>query len=269
MNKLKVLYNLTDITNEVENYLVDTYPLTLLAGDEINVGYYKPINSLFLELNTANTNTSNTKVYYYNGTSYVTTVISDETRGLIRSGFISWDRNLTNDSESIIGTETMYWYKIKVDADTSAMVLAGLNLVFSSDSDLTEEYPSIMEMLPEGKQSFIGFQVASRKDIISYFKAQGKLISSGKAELSTKLVDQFDLLNYEEVRDASRFLTLSKIFYWLSDSVDDKWQQKAKMFESKYGDKISLVNLSLDKNDDGKAENNEVNAIQFVTIVRQ
>jgi hypothetical protein len=149
------------------------------------------------------------------------------------------------------------------------MVLDGLNLIFNSDSDLKEEYPSINDMLPEGKTSFINFSVASRKDILSYFKAQGKLVTTGDFASDTKMIDQFDLLNYEEIRDASKFLTLAKIFYWVSDAVDDKWHQKAKMFEAKYGEKISMINLSIDKNDNGIADNTENNAIQFAQIVRR
>ena len=148
--------------------------------------------------------------------------------------------------------------------------MKGINLVFSDDNDLKEEYPSVMGMLPDGELSFINFHVASRKDILSYFRAQGKLIEKAdKNYVTTKKIDQFDLLDYEELRDASKFLTLSKILKWVSDANDDKWYQKAKDYEVKYSEKINAVNLSLDKDDDGKVDNNELNAIQSITIVRQ
>lgn len=270
MNRLKVLFNLVDITDEMDNYLVDNYSLTLTTADEINIGYYKPINSLFIEAVTANTNPSKLSLYYYNGTSFLTTEVKDETKGLARSGFLTWNRNLTNEKKTTVGGVEAYWYKLKVNADTSLMTLAGLNLVFSSDRELKEEYPNIMDMLPDGATSFIGFHVASRKDILSYFRSQGKLIDGNKDQnnQAPKMVDQFDLLNYEELKDASVFLTLSKIMGWLSDAVDDKWYQKAKKYEEKYLEKIALVNLSLDKNDDGKADKNELNQIQFVQVVR-
>ena len=269
---LKIFFNTVDKSSELENYLLDPVTFTFNDYDEISVGYYKPINSVFMELNQKNTEESKLQVYYYNGTSFISTTVKDETKGMSRSGFLKWGRNLENEVKSTVNGVEAYWYKLKVDVATSELILAGINLVFSSDLDLTEEYPSIMEYLPENKISFINFHVASRKDILSYFRTQGKLITdsnSSESIASTKLVDQFDLLNYEEVRDASKFLTLAKIFYWVSDAVDDKWYQKAKGFEAKYGEKISLVNLSLDSNDDGKADATEVNAVQFVTIVRQ
>lgn len=269
---LKIYKNSTDISLLMENYSVDEFSTLLLSTDEILIGYYKPINSMYLELGAdKNLNTSAMSLYYYNGTSFVTTpTLVDETKGFSRCGFIKWSRNLPNEKTTTEQAETMYWYKIKVDVDTSILNLLGINLVFSNDNDLKEEYPSIMEMLPENEPTFIKFHVASRKDILSYFRAQGKLIKvNDKNYATSKKLDQFDLLDYEELRDASKFLTLSKILYWVSDSVDDKWHQKALKYEQKYGDKINLVNLSIDSNDDGKADNNETNAIQSITIVRQ
>jgi hypothetical protein len=269
---LKIYKNTQDITQELENYSIDFLTTSLLASDELVIGYYKPINALFAELGSEkNTNDSVLNLYYYNGTSFLTTPITDNTKGLSRSGFLKWNRNLANEQKyNFLGIEA-YWYKIKVDSDTSDFVIKGLNLVFSDDNDLKEEYPSVMDLLPEGETSFIKFHVASRKDILSYFRAQGKLIEKydQSSSLTTKKIDQFDLLDYEELRDASKFLALSKILYWVSDSVDDKWHQKASKYEQKYGEKINLVNISIDSNDDGKVDNNELNAIQSILIVRQ
>lgn len=276
MNKIKVFKNAIDISDEMEDYLLDNYAVTLLNSDEINIGYYKPINSIFLELVTANTSISKCQIYFYNGSSFVATSIKDETKGMARSGFISWDRNLLNEVKTIVNGLEMFWYKIKLDVSSSAMVISGLNLVFSSDKDLTEEYPTILDMIPDGKTSFIGFHVASRKDILSYFRTMGKLLENPSNGLGSnnnyipdrKYVDQFDLLNYEEIRDASKFLTLAKILYWVSDAVEDNWFQKAKKFEEKYNAKINIVNLSLDDNDNGKSEKSEVIKTQTIRIER-
>jgi hypothetical protein len=276
MNRIKVFKNAVDISDEMEDYLFDSFSTTLLDTDEISIGYYKPINAIFLELLTSNTVSSKTLLYYYNGTSFITTPAKDETKGFSRNGFISWDRNLINEVKTTVNGIEMFWYKLKLDVTSSALVIAGLNLVFSSDRDLTEEYPTVLDMIPEGKTSFIGFHVASRKDILSYFRSMGKLLenpSNGTGLNNSyipdrKYVDQFDLLNYEEIRDASKFLTLSKILYWVSDAVEDNWFQKAKKFEEKYNAKINIVNLSLDDNDNGKSEKSEVIKTQTIRIER-
>lgn len=263
---LKVYFDNTDVSYQMENYQEDEYTFILLATGEIMIGYYKPINAVYVEFTTPNTNAASLALYYYNGTSFVSTPARDETKGLTRSGFIKWDRNLTNEAKSTQHTESLYWYKLKLSVDSSSMIIKGLNLNFSSDSDLKEEYPNILEMLPTNDTSFVRFHTASRKDIVSFFKGQGKLINVQGVK---RALDQFDLLDFEEVRDASKFLTLAKILYWVSDAVDDKWFQKAKMYESKYGEKISIVNLSIDSNDDGKQDKVELNAVQSITIERQ
>lgn len=265
---LKIFLNSTDVSNEAENFSVDTFSATLLATGELSIGYYKPINSVYVELSTFNTNTSVMSLYYYNGTSFITTSsLKDSTKGLKRSGFVKWDRDLTNEKSTTVNGVELFWYKIKLDADATAVTVKGINLVFSDDNDLKEEYPTIVDMLPDGEPTFINFHVASRKDILSYFKTQGKLVTQvgGKK----KLLDQFDLLDIEEVRDASKFLTLAKIFYWISDATDDKWYQKATDFETEYNKKINLATLSVDSNDDGKAGINEVAKIQSIQVERR
>lgn len=263
---LKVYFDSTDVSYQMENYQEDEYTFILLNTGEIALGYYKPINAVYVELKTANTSVSVLSVQYFNGSSFATTPARDESKGFSRSGFIKWDRNLTNEAKTTLHGESLYWYKLKLDVSSSSMIIKGLNLNFSSDSDLKEEYPNILDMLPTNDTSFVRFHTASRKDIVSFFKGQGRLINNGGTK---RAIDQFDLLDFEEVRDASKFLTLAKILYWVSDAVDDKWFQKAKMFEGKYGEKIAVVNLSIDSNDDGKQDKVELNAIQSITIERQ
>jgi hypothetical protein len=83
-----------------------------------------------------------------------------------------------------------------------------------------------------------------------------------------KMLDQFDLHNYEEVKQASKYKALATIFFNESDSVDDKWYQKAKDFDRLYSESICLNFLSLDENDDGKEEVDEVQALQYIKIQR-
>ena len=82
------------------------------------------------------------------------------------------------------------------------------------------------------------------------------------------MLDQFDLHNFDEVRQAAKYLALANIFYNESDSVDDKWKQKADGFMDKYSKAISLNFLSIDDNDDGVEQSSESNAIQFIKVER-
>lgn len=263
---LKIYFHNTEVSYSMENYQENDYSFVLSTSEEISIGYYKPINAVYVEMKTANTNSASMNLYYYNGSAFQTVEKRDDTKGLSKSGFVQWNRNLTNESKTTHHGEYLYWYKIKLTVDSSAMLIQGINLVFSNDLDLKEEYPSILEMLPENEASFIRFHVASRKDIVSELRGQNKTIQTSN---DIKYIDQFDLLDFEEVRDASKFLTLSKILYWISDAVDDKWFQKAKQYEEKYGAKLGRVNLSIDNNNDGKKDKNEIGKVETLVIERR
>ena len=71
------------------------------------------------------------------------------------------------------------------------------------------------------------------------------------------ILSQFDFFDIQEVRLASTFLVLSKIFRNMSDEVDDKWQVKADEYFAKYKDMIRLARISLDLNDDGHQSGSE------------
>lgn len=262
---LKIFYNATDLSEKLESYAQDTVAITLLSAEEIQIGYYKPINALYIENSTSNSNTSVLSVQYYNGTAFTNLTISDRTSGLARSGFVTWGRNQTNEALTTLNSLELYWYKLKVSVSTSAMVIKGINLVFSDEQALQEEYPGITKYYPTGQTSFINFHQTTRDDILQMIRNSGKKV---KNLTDQKNLDQFDLLDFTEVKSAAKYFCLAKIFFWLSDEVDDKWYQKAKDYEQKASAQLSLVYLSIDSNDDGEYNQDEKLGIQFVRIER-
>lgn len=264
---LKIFYNTNDLSKKLEDYLTDTVAVTLLNTESIDIGFRKPINALYFELSAFNANASVINLEYFNG-AFTSLLIEDETHGLSRSGFIKWERNQSEEQKTTLHGLELYWYKLKVDVSTSALTLNGINLVFSSDKNLVEEYPNIMEFLPENKLSFINFHQSARNDIVTKVRNQGYIVNQANVLSNYKDVDQFDFLDFTQLTDASKYLVLSKIFYWISDAVDDKWYQKAKYFDSMFAEKINLFFLSLDRDDDGKLDNNERQAIQFARVER-
>lgn len=260
---LTIIKDALDYSLDLESYTTGSEDIPFISGESMLIGYYKPINALFIE-QTAISHNSQLSIEYWNG-SWVELGFKDYTNSLKNSGFIKWDRNLDGQKKTVLFGSDLFWYRLKLTGDNQTITFKGINLNFSDDSDLKEEYPNIMDHLPDGASSFVNFHQAARKDIITYFRNQGKVVNSN----DPKKVDQFDLLDFEEVREASKFLVLHKIFMWLSDSIDDKWYQKANDFAKKYSDKINLFYLSLDTNDDGQADPDEKMAIKSVRIIRQ
>jgi hypothetical protein len=262
---LKIFKGTKDLSITLENYISGEFTETLAVGEFFHIGYYKPIDALYLETVSQNEE-NNLVVEFYDGTSWNILSTIDKTFGLKKSGFVTWARNIETQVENSVNGVQLYWYRLSIDTnDITDLTVKGINLVFSDDNDLKESYPGIMEYLPDGSTSFISFHLSARNHILTYLRNKGKSVSTLGVR---KLLDQFDLHNYEEVKQASKYKALATIFYNESDNVDDKWYQKAKDFDRLYSESISLNFLSLDENNDGKEEPDEVQSLQYIKIQR-
>ena len=256
---LKILIKNTDYSIELENYLRDVVEVDLDPIDYIEIGYYKPFGDLYLKLKDQNIDLES--VEYYSG-SWNPLVIRDKTSKLKRSGFISWEKP-ENWRKTEIDGSNLFWIRFKME-DAASLEICGINLVFSDDIDLKEGYANINNFLPKNADSFIAYHQEAREYILTYLRNKGEVI---KADGKSKLLDQYDLHNFNEIRQAAKYLALANIFFNESDDVDDKWYQKARDFRQKYTEAINLNFLSLDKNDDGLRTENE-HKIKAVRIVR-
>jgi hypothetical protein len=262
---LKIYKNSLDLSLKLQNFVTESFMEDFIMGDSLYVGYYKPINSLFIEID-SHTTENNLVTEYWNGSTWDALDVKDRTFGLKKSGFVTWERNISDQAKTTIFSNELYWYKFSIDSnDILDFKIYGINLVFSDDSDLLESYPDIMGYLPEGKNSFIGYHQSARNYILTYLRNKGKTI---KARDQYKMIDQFDLHDHEEVRQASKYKALAMIFYNESDQIEDKWYQKARDFDRLYGESIDLNFLSIDENDDGQIEASEKQSIQYIRIQR-
>ena len=252
------------LSYEMDSFSNTDYVFTMDTPDEILVGSYKPINHVFFAVDTANISTANMFVYFFNGITYQTLDIVDETRNLSRPGIVRWARNQSEYKTTEFGKQ-LYWYKVKFDGLTNSILLNGIGVLFSADYDLIEEYPNIADMMPNSWTSFLKFHIAAKKEIMGFIRNRGIMVNTKGGQ---RIATEDDILEPEELRDASKFMTLSKIFRWASDSVGDKWDSKAAFYEQKYGDQMSMINLSLDYNDDGKETIDEKDSVQSILLVR-
>jgi hypothetical protein len=243
-----------DVSVQQSRYEFMTNSFEFDGVSEIMIGSYKPIASLYLNIS-AQTLALSTSFKYFNGTSYSPVKgFKDLSFGLSRAGFISWERNQLNEKKSTEFGADKYWYKLQLtelngDPLSSPVTVQfkGIDLVFSDDWDLIEEYPSIMQHIPDGQETFIRFHASARDEIITDLRNAGVVING---ESYRKQLDQWDLLDKDEVNEASKFLTLSKIFNWLSDNSDDRYKQLASDYQADAGEALTPL-ISIDINDDG------------------
>lgn len=254
--KLTVLYydgvsTYTDYTSKMYDYTRDAQSITLASSETLYVGFRKPLNIFYVELDTASTTDTSMSVKYYNGSAFAAvTGLTDETDAFQRSGFIQFDRNLTDEAATTINSSEMYWYELTVASDTSATVFKGINIVFSDDQDLKREVYEITRYVPTGENSHILSHAASRDHIIQQLRTDGRY----KLDLSTgylKDITAFDLLDASQVKMASTYLTLSKIYSNLSDEVEDMYFQKSQYYMALYNSAMQHFFLWIDNDDDG------------------
>jgi hypothetical protein len=243
----------TDYSHKTGTYGRDAVTITITtAEDDLYIGFNKPISAVYIDITSTATGESTPTFEYYNGTAYASvTGVSDDTYGLDRSGFIRWDRELTNHAVSTVDGSELYWYKLNPGTDRTSLVISGINLVFSDDYELSLEQPYISDTEFLGNESsHIKTHAAVRNEIIQKFRNKN-YIKIDPVTGDFEDITVWDLLDYDEVRMAATYLALSKIYFQLSDNPEDVWAIKSSAYEDKFEKFINIARLSVDTNDDG------------------
>lgn len=251
-----IYFNSEKLTHELENYSIEQVTKTVLTTDEFLIGYYKPFNAVMISMEQRNINLSNVSVEYWNGSSWIELSIIDRTKGLTQpNGHIKWARNIDDQAKSTVDGLEQYWYRLKVDSDTSEIIFNGINLTFSVDSDLKEFEPDFVNdkrRYPSGRDTLDTYHQAAKRHIIQDLRNEGKVIYNDNQELID--INIFDLLDYEELRLASTYLACSKWLSNMSDTPEDSYAVKSQEYFSLYGKAYNVFMLRMDKNNNGKAD---------------
>lgn len=261
---LKINFDSTDISRQQARFDYLPSSVAFDGTKSLYVGYSKPISNLYFNP-VENSATREVSVKYFNGTEFTNVSgLLELTFGFTTPGFISWSKNQTTEEKTTVNGESLYWYQFTIPAATVSF--KGINVLFSDDNDLLGEYPSIMEHLPEGATTFVKFHESARKTLITDLRKEGISIK-GIDDTRRKQLDAFDILDIEEVREASKFLTLSKIFGWVSDATGDKWEGNEEKYAAAAAGALTPL-ISLDTNNDGKEDDDEVADTRVVVIGR-
>lgn len=253
---LKTSTTEVDYTYEMSNFSKDEVTFDLKKEDFIYFGFDKPISTIYVNINTPTLVKSVMTVEYFDPDPQ-SCLLLDETGGLMGSGFIRYDGQSC--VKTTFNSISKYWYRLSVDTDRDDVNLAGINLIFSDDYDLTLENPVInsAEFLGISKNHILK-HVAVRNDILQKLRNVG-------VKTNGENYNQWDLHNIEEVKQASVCGVLSKIYFNLSDNKDDVWMSKSKSYSDIYDTLINSVRTSLDTDNDGASDDDE-SLIQTQTV---
>lgn len=254
-----------DYSLNAKDYLRDNFTVDYVeAEDRILLGLRKPFYQNYIEMNTEAAGL--TLSFKHSETATFTSFShSDDTNNLERSGFVFYPKSIFDSWEpQTIDGQELYWIEIKLGIDFSLDVTAW-NMLFSDDNDLRAEVRVVDKYLAKGDSTFVAYQLAARNEILQNLRNGGNATRvTGTTELNN--LDQWDLLKPEEVRQASKYLTLSKIFFDSSTEIEDKNYQKHIDYKNEFGAAFKLFYRSIDSNDDGTLETSENLACRTITL---
>jgi hypothetical protein len=132
--------------------------------------------------------------------------------------------------------------------------------LFSSDSDLVSHEPDLMSWLPAGKNSYKYAHRRAQEMILGYLDEKGYTDHYKNKLLIDAIVD------IDEVKEWSKFLTLRLIFKGFINATDDVFTKKADSYLIEEKNARNRAVLRLDLNGDGVIEQNSSESIFVSTI---
>lgn len=247
----------TDHSENAVDFSRDTFSMQLKTlSDYLYIGYRKPIGAVYIEISTSNTSAGTLAFEYYNGSTWVSVDARDETKDFSRSGFVTWDRP-SDWATTAVNGNTQYWIRTKPTPDNTNVTFRGINLVFADDTSLNQEFPGINDsVFYQGNEtSHILQHVAARNQIIQQLRNLG--YSKNNSTTGEEMLNQWELLDLQEIRQAAVYKALANIFFNLSDSQDDNWFAKYEEYSNRFEATIRGVFISIDSDDDGTADSHE------------
>lgn len=271
--KLKIVHNDVDLSLRLDSFSTAARSV-VLTTHPIYLGYHKPLKNIYIEQTTRPDANASLVLEYWNGSAWTgVPSVNDKTFALTTSGLISWPELDQTETTHLTYGE-MYWLRLTTDTNPASVLINGINLVLSNDLDLGF-IPNLTDYLPTDSTSFISFHQEARDIIVQTIRNSGKRIlrfdPDGQTlnDVSTRILDQFDLLQVEEFRNASKYLALHLIFDYLSKSDDDGYRLKSDRYFEKYTTSLNSNLASIDLNDNGETDEAENQMIQFIRIRRE
>lgn len=263
--KLNVYFNSTNYSEELTDFLEETQALTITNSDYIYFGLNKPFNNLYFYYDTPNSSKVSFTVEYYDGSSWQNVInLNDDTKKQTRSGFVSWQEadDNTDIEEVEINSITQYWYRFQ-PASTVNITAKAFGVIFSQDRDIFQTRPVLNDTdfrtaVVSSDTDYMRVHLETKEDIIQNIRNKGIKKYQNEDDPDRlkfyRNINEWDLFDIDEVKVAAKNLALAKIYYSLSDNIDDKWYQEATRFNDVYNHSIDYAMVSLDKNNDGKLQ---------------
>jgi|GEM_PF-2410268 len=137
------------------------------------------------------------------------------------------------------------------------------DLLFSDDQDLVALEQDILKWVKNGRNSFLNMHRKAQYLILERFNDLGVRTTDGDR------VSKSIVLDVEDVKKWSQYLTLELIYGDLSNSVDDIFAQKRQFYGGKAAESQDVsFKKFLDLNENGSLENDDIINMKTMDLVR-
>ncbi len=255
----RTIFNGSEETQSTHDPTTGTVAFVMTSAQFLYVGWFGRFQARHFAMGTANTNSTNMTVEYWDGTSWSEVKdLVDETNGFQQDGFVSWinqDDWKTTTVTPIDDTE-LFYVRFSVSADLSAGTTLGsvLNL-YSNDSLLRRHYPELVSdsrYLPPGRTDFLEQHLAAKDKVVLKLK-QRRVID-----------DESQIIDINEVSTAAMYAAVKVILTFI-DQDDEVLARTEAAFRNEINDLVKAV----DANKDGVVSNSERTDLGFGSAVRR
>lgn len=145
---------------------------------------------------------------------------------------------------------------------TLTIITAVDDKLFSSDAELIPFEPNLLDYVKEGRNSFLDVHRVSQSLILDWLDRQKIWDVNGDRLTVDAIVD------IQEVKVWSKFLTLRLIFEGLSNAIDDIFFEKAERYKDMEKVARERAALRLDLDGDGEEDTAKVN-LRAAQLIRR
>jgi len=254
---LRLLLNNSDISLENQGGGV----IAMEGATSLLIGKKAPFNNFYMEFGTANSNTVEMNVEYWNGREWINAVdILDGTYGADQSGVVqfspdkdhSWQRVDDSKDEGITTAiiYDMYWIRVTFDDVLSVgTTLSKIAYKFTTDKELLLKDSDINEFLASfGETDWTKYILDASVEVARDFKKKNIIKDEGQ------------ILRFDDVSQPTVWKTLFNIYLNLGESYKERRKEINDLYEKSF-----VGNYSVDKNNDGVLSKREmaVNSNRF------
>lgn len=265
----RVLFNSTDISQEVNDYRTGVAAFAYTTGGYLYIGSVLPFNNLWIELGTVNAVAATVSVDLWFSNSWVSAVdVLDWTNGLMQTGRVQWTTDINKSwdleqySKDVSGLPStsniynMYWMRMSWNANlTGGTTIKYIGQKFSDDSQLYSFYPdlnnsTVKTSFAAGKTDWTEQHYMAAEHIIRDLRKGGIIIARGQ------------IMDYAMLVDAS----CHKVAEIIYQAFGEPYFEQLKQARASYKEASQVKFFNVDRSGNGRLDDIErCHSTSFVT----